>query len=135
MYQLQLRIANRTSAANLWQGLLYNDTALVQQSIMSYAGRVTCCICTGEDIPDWCSLDCGHLFHVPCIEQWLENNRICPFCRVSPLIRLERPLFACMATSLRLYKLQPCSNSQCSGIPLDSSTSFIAGQKADQSAS
>ncbi len=27
-------------------------------------------------------LPCMHLFHVPCVDQWLALNRRCPICRV-----------------------------------------------------
>ncbi|KAK9078698.1 hypothetical protein SSX86_002755 [Deinandra increscens subsp. villosa] len=29
--------------------------------------------------------ECGHLFHIRCIDTWLEVNLICPVCRKSPL--------------------------------------------------
>lgn len=28
-------------------------------------------------------LDCGHLYHVHCIERWVSNNNLCPYCRTS----------------------------------------------------
>lgn len=27
------------------------------------------------------ALNCGHTFHVTCIEPWLEKNSVCPVCR------------------------------------------------------
>jgi hypothetical protein len=43
----------------------------------------SCCICLNEmKINDECALlKCKHIFHNRCITQWLENKRICPFCR------------------------------------------------------
>ncbi|GLJ49381.1 hypothetical protein SUGI_1044780 [Cryptomeria japonica] len=29
--------------------------------------------------------DCGHMFHVECIDQWLKLHPTCPMCRTSPL--------------------------------------------------
>ena len=26
-------------------------------------------------------LDCGHMFHLNCIGEWLQNNNVCPVCR------------------------------------------------------
>lgn len=30
--------------------------------------------------------DCGHMFHVVCIDQWLRRHATCPICRISPTI-------------------------------------------------
>jgi hypothetical protein len=31
---------------------------------------------------DWTSLECGHIFHIKCITEWMKCNRTCPFCRI-----------------------------------------------------
>eukprot|EP01065_Artemidia_motanka_P026271 TRINITY_DN31190_c0_g1_i1.p1 TRINITY_DN31190_c0_g1~~TRINITY_DN31190_c0_g1_i1.p1 ORF type:complete len:140 (+),score=13.46 TRINITY_DN31190_c0_g1_i1:56-475(+) len=28
-----------------------------------------------------CALDCGHVFHLPCVSQWLRLRAVCPTCR------------------------------------------------------
>jgi hypothetical protein len=43
----------------------------------------TCCICLAimklnEEVT---KLKCKHIFHVKCLEKWLENKEECPFCR------------------------------------------------------
>ena len=43
----------------------------------------TCCICLvvmkiNEDVT---KLKCGHLFHFKCLDKWIENKQVCPFCR------------------------------------------------------
>lgn len=41
-----------------------------------------CCICLEPFInTKYCSLDCGHIFHKPCLIQWLQLNQSCPSCR------------------------------------------------------
>ncbi|KAK0604008.1 hypothetical protein LWI29_011133 [Acer saccharum] len=51
-----------------------------------------CCICqeeyaAGEDIGN---LDCGHVYHVECITQWLLLKNSCPICKAPALAALER---------------------------------------------
>ncbi|CAM9651757.1 unnamed protein product [Chrysoparadoxa australica] len=50
----------------------------------------TCAIC----LVDYCEGDgirrmpgCGHVFHSPCIDQWLETKGVCPMCKQSILIK------------------------------------------------
>ena len=43
----------------------------------------TCCICLNvmKDKCDVTELKCNHLFHFKCLEKWVENKEVCPFCR------------------------------------------------------
>lgn len=43
----------------------------------------TCVICLGEyeEGEEVRMLPCMHLFHAPCVDQWLRVNRVCPVCK------------------------------------------------------
>ena len=43
----------------------------------------SCCIClaTMKINQDVTLLKCQHLFHFKCLEKWIENKEVCPFCR------------------------------------------------------
>lgn len=41
------------------------------------------CQCQYEDGERLRELPCGHFFHVECVDQWLHNKDICPYCRQS----------------------------------------------------
>ncbi|KAI3748314.1 hypothetical protein L6452_11308 [Arctium lappa] len=77
------------------------DVGLDDETLMSYptmlykdankrdSGSSTCCsICLADykgsdmlrQLPD-----CGHLFHVKCVDPWLRLNPTCPNCRTSPM--------------------------------------------------
>ena len=39
-----------------------------------------------------CKLNCNHLFHIDCIEPWLNEKKNCPICRKSTnRINIEEP--------------------------------------------
>lgn len=40
-----------------------------------------CAICLSTDSNVQETITCGHVFHVHCIQQWLELNHSCPLCR------------------------------------------------------
>jgi hypothetical protein len=42
-----------------------------------------CCICLSDisNGEDTVLLPCGHLFHDPCVLEWLNKNNTCPICR------------------------------------------------------
>merc|ERR1712083_1114723 len=44
--------------------------------------KCTICLCEFEEDEDVRRLPCMHLFHVPCVDQWLGLNKRCPICRV-----------------------------------------------------
>ncbi|XP_059615067.1 E3 ubiquitin-protein ligase TRAIP [Phlebotomus argentipes] len=45
--------------------------------------NIICPICTECVLPneDLCANSCGHIFHYPCIRQWIERSQTCPQCR------------------------------------------------------
>uniref|UniRef100_A0A1B0CFY3 Putative e3 ubiquitin-protein ligase traip n=1 Tax=Lutzomyia longipalpis TaxID=7200 RepID=A0A1B0CFY3_LUTLO len=45
--------------------------------------NIICPICTECVLPneDLCANSCGHVFHYPCIRQWIERSKTCPTCR------------------------------------------------------
>tara|TARA_B100001287_G_C22495098_1_gene440830 strand:- start:38 stop:448 length:411 start_codon:yes stop_codon:yes gene_type:complete len=40
-----------------------------------------CSICLDEEKNNLSKLECGHLYHKNCIEEWLEKDLTCPICR------------------------------------------------------
>ncbi|TMX00891.1 hypothetical protein EJD97_025741 [Solanum chilense] len=66
--------------------LLYSDA---YKNIQKDSTASSCCsICLGDyknsdmlrQLPD-----CGHLFHLKCVDPWLRLHPTCPICRTSPL--------------------------------------------------
>ncbi len=41
-----------------------------------------CCICLQNITSNQKILECGHCFHKDCIDMWINQNQICPLCRV-----------------------------------------------------
>ncbi|KAF3963696.1 hypothetical protein CMV_011940 [Castanea mollissima] len=64
--------------------LLYSEAKLKKTD-----STATCCsICLADyKSTDMLRLlpDCGHLFHLKCVDPWLRLNPTCPVCRTSPL--------------------------------------------------
>lgn len=53
----------------------------------------TCSICLENDVEDFRSLRCGHLFHQVCIKRWKNNGgKVCPDCRKALCIH-NHPIF------------------------------------------
>jgi len=52
---------------------------------MSPEGQNTCTVCLveyeGKDMIQ--KVPCGHMFHQPCVQQWLMTHTTCPVCRTS----------------------------------------------------
>ncbi|GJZ61364.1 RING-H2 finger protein ATL70-like protein [Tanacetum coccineum] len=68
-----------------YKGDTHNDTD------MNGSG---CSICLADYKPvDFVRLlpECGHLFHVKCIDTWLKTRPTCPVCRNSPLAAMAPP--------------------------------------------
>lgn len=81
--------------------LLYSEAKVNDKD-----SSATCCsICLG-DYKDRDMLrllpDCGHLFHLKCVDPWLRLHPTCPVCRTSPLpTPLSTPLAEVVPLSTR----------------------------------
>lgn len=90
--------------------LLYSHAKLHKESINSTSS--CCCSICLADYKDRDMLrllpDCGHLFHLKCVDPWLRRNPTCPMCRSSPLpTPLPTPLaeVAPLASAARLDRM------------------------------
>ncbi|KAL3731885.1 hypothetical protein ACJRO7_028705 [Eucalyptus globulus] len=57
-------------------------------------GGCSCSICLGEyEESDVLRLlpECGHFFHMECVDPWLRLHATCPVCRKSPVAQLGHP--------------------------------------------
>jgi len=66
--------------------------------------KCTICLCEFEEDEYVRRLPCMHLFHVPCVDQWLGLNKRCPICRVD----IEAQL--CPSATVRLGTLPGTGN-------------------------
>ncbi|MCD7465391.1 hypothetical protein HAX54_001211 [Datura stramonium] len=71
--------------------LLYSEAKVNNNYNKEYSSSstATCCTICLADYKDSDMLrllqDCGHLFHLKCVDPWLMLNPSCPICRTSPL--------------------------------------------------
>ncbi|KAI3748488.1 hypothetical protein L6452_11586 [Arctium lappa] len=78
--------------------LLTFPTFLYSQATVAHKGDTAasgCSICLADYKPaDVVRLlpECGHLFHVKCIDTWLKAHPTCPVCRKSPVAEKVPPL-------------------------------------------
>lgn len=45
--------------------------------------NIQCVLCLNEldDYDDKITLDCGHVFHLECLDNWIDRTNSCPVCR------------------------------------------------------
>ncbi|KAK4725216.1 hypothetical protein R3W88_027995 [Solanum pinnatisectum] len=83
--------------------LLSNPKLLYSEAKVNYC--TSCSICLGDyNDNDMLRLlqECGHLFHLKCVDPWLMLNPSCPICRTSPLpTPLSTPLAEVVPLSSR----------------------------------
>ena len=86
----QQRSINATEL-DLDEAALHNYPKLIYAQAKLHKGNSTascCSICLADykDTDVLCLLpDCGHLFHVKCVDPWLQQHATCPVCWNSPL--------------------------------------------------
>ncbi|XP_010932992.1 RING-H2 finger protein ATL70-like [Elaeis guineensis] len=68
--------------------VLYSEAKLREKGTTTITTASCCSICLA-DYKDTDVLrllpDCGHLFHLQCVDLWLRSRPTCPVCRSSPL--------------------------------------------------
>ncbi|XP_051150519.1 RING-H2 finger protein ATL70 [Andrographis paniculata] len=69
--------------------LLYSEAKAAAQKNSTNSSTAACCsICLadykGADVLRLLP-DCGHLFHLKCVDPWLRLHPTCPVCRTSPM--------------------------------------------------
>ncbi|KAI4348864.1 hypothetical protein L6164_009533 [Bauhinia variegata] len=69
--------------------LSYPKLRYSEAQIQKSDSTSTCCSICLRDYKNTDMLrqlpDCGHLFHIKCIDPWLRLNPSCPLCRTSPM--------------------------------------------------
>lgn len=67
--------------------LLYSEAQKGKAAVAgSVAGGCSICIADYKGSDELRQLpDCGHVFHVKCVDPWLRMHPTCPLCRTSPL--------------------------------------------------
>lgn len=82
---IALEVGLDKETLNSYPKLRYSEAKLVNNK----DSTATCCsICLGDyKSSDMLRLlpDCGHLFHLKCVDPWLRSHPTCPVCRTSPL--------------------------------------------------
>ncbi|XP_074375213.1 RING-H2 finger protein ATL70-like [Apium graveolens] len=82
---ITLEVGLDKETLNSYPKLRYSEAKLVNNK----DSTATCCsICLGDyKGSDMLRLlpDCGHLFHLKCVDPWLQSHPTCPVCRTSPL--------------------------------------------------
>lgn len=69
--------------------LLYSEAKSVKSKDLDSSSTASCCSICLADYKNSDTLrllpDCGHLFHLKCVDPWLRLHPTCPVCRTSPL--------------------------------------------------
>ncbi len=82
-----------TIELGLDEATLRNYPKLMYAQAKLHKGNSTssCCSICLADYKDTDMLrllpDCGHLFHVKCVDPWFQQHPTCPVCRNSPLVQ------------------------------------------------
>ena len=62
-----------------------NTNIQISEIIYNESKDIQCCICL-ESLPvgqKIAKLDCKHIFHIKCINDWCKRKTVCPLCRKS----------------------------------------------------
>lgn len=77
-------------STNLEDDILSTFPTFVYSNTVSHESRCTICLTDYESMDVLRSLpECGHMFHVGCVDTWLKVHPTCPVCRKSPLPELS----------------------------------------------
>ncbi|KAK7850961.1 putative ring-h2 finger protein atl71 [Quercus suber] len=93
-----------TAELGLDEATLRNYPKLIYAQAKLHKGNSTssCCSICLADYNDTDVLrllpDCGHLFHLKCVDSWLRLHTTCPVCRNSPLAKVANSFGATSLT-------------------------------------
>jgi hypothetical protein len=68
------------------KGMLRDENVSIEIKKEKFKDNVSgeCCICCSKYMKneEYIKLECGHLFHSGCIEEWVKYKKNCPVCRI-----------------------------------------------------
>ena len=86
-YEELLSLENQIGIVN--RGLSKHQIKMLPQitfkNFLSFNNQTNCLICQENFVEQeqLRKFNCGHIFHIECVDQWLENEKTCPTCKKS----------------------------------------------------
>ncbi|XP_050263516.1 putative RING-H2 finger protein ATL71 [Quercus robur] len=85
---ITLELGLHEATLDKYPKLIYAQAKLHKNKANSTASCCSICLADYKDTDVLRDLpDCGHLFHLECVDSWLKLHATCPVCRNSPLAK------------------------------------------------